>query len=225
MKKPLAYSYSLFNAFETCPRQCNEVRVLKNFVEPETEYSRWGNYVHKCMEDRVGKRAALPENVRHLESLAAYLESLPGTNYVELALGIDEDFAPVDFFAKNVWFRGKVDLLHKEPCQTIGTAYDYKTGKPVKDSVQLMDMALLSFIHYPELETIKAVFVFLKFDDVATEVFKRSDMPHMMDSLMQRTKAFKKAFDSNTWYPRPSGLCKRHCVVTTCEYNGRRTPL
>lgn len=222
MKKPLAYSYSLFNAFETCPRQCNEVRILKNFVEPETEYLRWGNYVHKCLEDRIGKRVALPENAVHLEPLCQYLESMPGDRFVELAMGITQDFEPVDFFDKSVWFRGKADLLHVNPCGTMGTVYDYKTGKPNKDSVQLADMALLTFLHYPKIETLDAAFVFLKFDDVATKRYTRDNLSVLIESLFERSSALKKALDTNTFYPRPGGLCKRHCVVTTCEYNGRK---
>lgn len=222
MKKPLSYSYSLLSAFETCPRQCNEVRIQKNFVEPETEYLRWGNYVHKCLEDRIGKRADLPDNVKHLESLAVYLESQPGNKHVELALGITESLDPVEFFDKNVWFRGKIDLLNINDNGKVGTVYDYKTGKPIKDSVQLMDMALLTFVHYPTIEELDAAFIFLKYDDVILEKYTRDHIPQMVTSLVDRVTGLKRAVDSNTFYPRPSGLCKKHCVVTTCEYNGRR---
>jgi hypothetical protein len=222
MSKPLAYSYSLLNAFETCPRQCKEVRIDKNFKEPETEYLKWGNHVHKCLEERIGKRVALPENVQYLEPLCQYLESIPGERYVELPMGIDSSFNPVDFFDPKVWFRGKGDLLHIDPCGTSGTIYDYKTGKPVKDSVQLMDMALLTFIHYPKIQKLTASFIFVKFGDIASEQYTRDDIPRLKASLLERSAAIEKAISTNTFYPKPSGLCKRHCVVTTCEYNGRR---
>jgi len=31
----------------------------------------------------------------------------------------------------------------------------------------------------------------------------------------------RKTYEVDMWNPRPSGLCRAHCVVTECPHNGR----
>lgn len=218
MKIP-TLSYSLLNSYDVCPRQCYEVRIAKNFTEPESQHIIWGNHVHKSLELRVGKGDPLPQNVAHLEPLADFLCNLSGTKHCELKLAIDKAGNSVDFFASNAWFRGVADLLIVDG--KLGSVYDYKTGKPVKDNKQLAAMALLTFANFPEIEEIVAAFLFLAYDDAAEARYRRSDFSNLLEQIRNTEKPFVDSFLNEKWYPKPSGLCKRHCPVTTCEYNGR----
>lgn len=219
MKIP-TLSHSLLAAYETCPRQCYEIRIAKNFVEPESQHIIWGNYVHKCLEERVGKSVPLPENTAHLEPLATYLCSLSGARYCELKLAIDDKGSSVEFFDKRAWFRGVADLLIVDGSR--GSVYDYKTGKPVKDDNQLAAMALLTFAKYPQIEELVAAFLYLKYDDAVDTYFTRDQIPQLLESIRSRGSNILHSVETGTWYPKPSGLCKNHCAVVTCEYNGRR---
>jgi len=31
----------------------------------------------------------------------------------------------------------------------------------------------------------------------------------------------RSSYKNNVWNPRPSGLCRKHCVVLECPHNGR----
>ena len=48
-------------------------------------------------------------------------------SFVEIPVGIDKDFQPVDFFAKDVFFRGKIDFLMLTP-KGSAAIIDAKTG-------------------------------------------------------------------------------------------------
>lgn len=51
--KALALSFTKIETFETCPRQYAEKYIWKTVPYKETPTTRWGNQVHKAMEDYV----------------------------------------------------------------------------------------------------------------------------------------------------------------------------
>ena len=56
------WSYSALKQYENCPRQYNEIRVLKNYVVKENEAMRYGTEVHKALEDYVAEGKPLAKN-------------------------------------------------------------------------------------------------------------------------------------------------------------------
>ena len=61
----------------------------------------------------------------------------------EQMLAIDKDFSPCEWFAKNAWYRAKVDASWR--LRDRAGIIDWKTGKIVEDSVQLMLSAACMF--------------------------------------------------------------------------------
>ena len=85
------------------------------------------------------------------------LNGFEGEKHTELKLGLNGNRKPCDFFAKEVWVRGVVDLLIVNG----KTAYviDYKTGNDkYADTAQLKLMAIMAFEHFPQIEKIKRLY-------------------------------------------------------------------
>ena len=124
MTKPIAWSYSALNAFETCPRQFYEVRVVKNYKDEMGEEAKWGDYVHKCLDKRIGEGKRLPDALQKYEKYAQRFDNAPGTVYSERKIALTQDLEPVSFFDKRVWVRGIIDVsvLNKQR----GAAWDWK---------------------------------------------------------------------------------------------------
>jgi len=234
--KPKAWSHSALSQFNNCPRQYHEVKVLKSVVEPQGEAMVWGNRVHETMEfylkvDPVvrsevmiaGGRVDLPPE---FEVYRPYLDAIlliPGTMYVEHEMSLDTNLVPCEKFADNVFVRGIVDVLHVDG--HIARAMDHKTGKRKQDSKQMKLMALLIFAHFPQVQEIKVGFFWLKTGDKDTEKFTRADIPAIWQEFLPEIAQWKKAFATDTWQPRQSGLCHGWCPVTSCEFWKPKRPL
>ena len=62
MSLPFTWSYSSLKDYVNCPRQYNEVKVLKNFTKSYSQEMRYGTEVHKACEDYVGAGIELAKN-------------------------------------------------------------------------------------------------------------------------------------------------------------------
>lgn len=95
----------------------------------------------------------------------------------------------------------------------------HNTGKRKPDSKQLKIFALLIFAHYPEVERVNTAFVWLQTGKVDTERFHRKDIPVLWQDILPEVRRFELAHKNQTWTPKPSGLCRGWCPVTTCSFN------
>ena len=99
---------------------------------------------------------------------------------------------------------------------------DYKAGKSARyaDKGQLELMALTIFKHYPEVKKVKAGLLFVVANKLIKEEYEISSEPNLWEKWLGVYGRMEKAFDTDVWNPRPSGLCKRHCKVLECPHNG-----
>jgi hypothetical protein len=155
MTKAGAWSYSRMKGFETCPKQYYHVNVLKEYPFEETVATRYGNEFHKAAELYIKDNQPVPGKFAEFEPILQSLRDKPGDKHCELKLGLTADLEPCGFFAKNVWFRGVVDLLIIDGDRAF--IVDYKTGKSAKyaDPDQLELMALTVFAHYPQSKRLR----------------------------------------------------------------------
>ena len=220
--KPFAWSYSKLKDFETCPRQYHEVKVLKNFKEIESEHQSWGKNVHDALANRLSKKVTLPVTMSRYEEECAELESAAagGVLRTELKLAFDKDFRACGYFDQGTWFRGIADVLILRP--PIAMAFDWKTGKPLEDMPQLALMAQCVFANHPDVDIVGTEFIWLG-DPVSytRENFHRKDMMRVWNNLWPRLQLLLQAHETGVFPPKESGLCKKHCIVETCRYNGR----
>ena len=218
----VAWSYSVLDSFETCPRRHYLIKVAKKVTEQQNEQMLHGNRVHRALEHRLKERLPLDRHMEHYEPFAQRVErsAVGGRLLTEQKLAINENFQACTYFAKDVWVRVITDFtILKGRHGFIG---DWKTGNPNPESAQLRLSAAVTFAHNREIETITNSFIWLKTGTVTKETFKRSDVAEIWQGFMPRIRRLEIAFEKNEWPARPSGLCKKHCPVgkANCEHCG-----
>ena len=220
--KPLQWSYSALNAFETCPRRYFLTKVSKQVVEPQTEATLWGNRVHKALEHRVGKGTPLPETLQLYEPMAANIASSRDRGVkitCEQRLALTQSFQPTNWTAPNAWVRAVVDVTLEK--NNKAAVLDYKTGKPTPESAQLKLSAAFVFAQRHNIQKVTCSFLWLKNNSSTTETFERADAPGIWQEFLPRVQRMEIALRDNKFPANPSGLCRNYCPCTKCEHNGR----
>lgn len=221
-----AWSYSSIKKFKTCPKQYAEVKVYKNFTEPPfTEATLYGTNFHEAAEHYVRDGRPLPEAFNYVKPHLDALRNIPGTKLCEHRMGLTQDLQPCAFDAKEVWCRGVADLLIVNEEKGTARVVDYKTGKSAKyaDTAQLELMALMIFKHFPPVRKVKGGLLFVVANHFKPAEYTRENEKIYWRQWMQDVQRLETAIQTGVWNPNPSGLCKRHCVVTTCPHNGVNT--
>jgi RecB family exonuclease len=223
MGKPVTaapWSFSRIKAFQTCPKQFYHVNVLKQFPFEETEAMRYGTEFHEAAEHFIRDGTSIPDRFAFARPALEALADKAGEKLCEQKLGLTAELEACDFFAKDVWFRGIVDLLIIDG--DVATVVDYKTGKSSRyaEKGQLELMALSVFRHFPEVKTVRAGLLFVIANDLVKAKYEKSGQKDMWRKWLSEYGKMESAFETGVWNPKPSGLCKRHCPVTECPHHG-----
>jgi CRISPR/Cas system-associated exonuclease Cas4 (RecB family) len=151
------------------------------------------------------------------------LKKIPGDKYCEFEMGLTENLEPCGFRDPNVWFRGIADLLIINTATGEARVVDYKTGKSAKyaDTGQLELMALAVFKHFPDVKRVKAGLLFVIANAFPKANYSLEQAPVLWQKWIRDHDRMKLAYKTNVWNPKPSGLCRKHCVVLSCPHNGR----
>lgn len=217
----IKWSFSSLKQYKTCPRQYYELRVAKSFTSREGDDALYGKEVHKALEDYVRDSKPLPKFYEQFRRMVDPLLEIEGTRYCEHEMALTLTKEPCDFHAENYWVRGIADLLVVNG--DIAYIVDYKTGKPTyADPNQLKLMALMTFVHFPQVQQIKSGLMFLLHDVFIAESYQRENLDNMWKVFEPDLERLQIAFDNALWPPTPTGLCRRHCPVETCKYYGGR---
>ncbi|HMA77549.1 MAG TPA: PD-(D/E)XK nuclease family protein [Candidatus Paceibacterota bacterium] len=221
MSKAAPWAYSRINKFKTCPKQYYHTLIAKDYAEEFSgEKQMYGNAVHTAAQEFIDWGKPVPKKFEFMVPVLESLKAKTGEKLCELKLGITEDLKPCEFFDDNVWFRTIIDLLIVDG--DVAYVIDYKAGSnKYVDKGQLELMALVVFIHYPEVTAVRSGLLFVVHDNAVRETFSRSDQTWMWNKWMQEYSKLEEAHDLDVWNPTQNGLCKRHCVVTECVYNGK----
>jgi hypothetical protein len=214
------WSYSSLKEYLNCPRQYHEIKVLKNYEKKQTEQMLYGLEVHKACEDYVKESKPLEKNYRRFKAVLDSLLAIEGTKYPEHELAITYDRKICNFDSKDRWVRGIIDLLIIDG----DTAYiiDYKTGSnKYPDPKQLKLMAIMTFIHFPEVKKIKAGLLFVMHDSFMPEEYDVKDIDKLWNYFLGDLKRLEISFDNNLWIANPTGLCG-WCPVKKCEFHKER---
>ena len=232
MAKPLPWSHSSLSQFETCGRQYEELKVLRNFQDQKNPASLWGDEVHKAFEKWIEAmlewmaiegveppRPELPANMVHYEPYLRQFIERPGRTFAEREYALDRNLKPCAFLGPDCWARGIIDVLTLDG--NVAWVDDHKTGKNrKKDMQQLIIFALLVFYHHPEIDTIHTTFHWLQLNAKDSETFTRAQIPALWETLVPKLERYAKAFHIGIFHPKQSGLCRKHCAVSTCEFYG-----
>lgn len=225
--KEWSWSYSKLKNFEVCPKRHFHIDLARDVKEEESDNLIYGNLLHEHMAKYVDKGIALPAgttgdfppyNSPVNQKWADIVKNAPGRTLVEQKYAITRAHEPRKYFDRDVWYRGIGDVVKLNG--PVGLIIDWKTGKIVEDSVQLALMAQCMFSHYPELQAVRAEFVWLKEDATTRQNFKRTDMVGLWNSLMPRVNTLEASSKAMNYPPKPGHLCRKWCPVTQCPHQG-----
>jgi hypothetical protein len=76
----------------------------------------------------------------------------------------------------------------------------------------------MTFVHFPDVKVVKAGLLFLMHNNFMPEEYHRDDMDKSWDAFKVPLTRLENSYDTNTWLPNPTPLCK-FCPVKTCEFN------
>ncbi len=217
-----SFSYSKMKSFDTCPKRHQQVDILKNFKD-SGEKMEWGNEVHRVIAEACTNNTPLPDTMKQwqkwVDKYAA--PGLPGALYLEQQLAMTKSFQPTSWKDWNgAWFRAIVDLLRIDG--PVARAVDWKTGKMLHDSRQLMLSAQTIFVHHPDVRRIYTEFVWLQDDTVTPEVFDRATIMREWPPILEKVKVMEEAAKLKNYPTNRSGLCFKHCPVLSCPFHGKR---
>jgi hypothetical protein len=211
------WSYSSLKLFEQCPRKYYHVRVVKDFQEPESEAMLYGTRFHEAAEFYIKDNTPLPAYFTFVKGALDNIRQIKGEKLCEYEMGVTEDLQPCAFNDPNVWFRGIADLLILDREAGEARIIDYKTGKSAKyaDPDQLELMALCVFKHFPEIKKVRSGLLFVVCNAFVKSKCDSAQQDVLWKKWVDKHDKLKFAIAHDVWNPKPSGLCRKHCVVTS----------
>ena len=215
-KLPVA-SHTFLNDFGNCPHKAFRKYIAKDLPrQPQTHQMRFGNEVHSAFEVRIKHGTAFPKDMQKYEAIAAPLVAAGAV--AEKMLGIDDRGALCDFFAPEVWLRGKVDASIVRD----GTAaiFDWKTGKKREEKAELLVHAVLLKAAQPTIQKVTAHYVWLQDNEVG-KAHDVSDTETTLAGIRMTMQGVANCIEEENFPKRPNPLCG-WCPVSDCEFNRSR---
>ena len=216
----IKWSYSGLKDYSNCPKQYQQVKVLKKFSKRPTQQMLYGTEVHTALENYVKDGTPLAKNYERYKKQLDPLRDMAGIKYPEHRMAITYDKEPCTFGAKNYWARGIADLLVIDGDQ--GFIVDYKTGSnKYPDPKQLQLMALMAFAHFPEVNHIKAGLLFVAHEHFVTSEYTREKIDQYWQDFYWELERMRLSYENDSWQANPTPLCG-WCPVHTCEHHKER---
>ena len=223
-------SFSAMDKFANCPRKFFNYDVAKLVREPESAAQREGKRVHTAMADYISKGTPLlPEYA----AWAGWLKDMISGEEdeivkVEHQMAITFGLFPCEWFSRTnkVWLRAQADLLVMNGEHALSV--DWKTGKEPDERYELLPRnfqlritAMMIFLHFPRIRSVTSKYVYLTEGTSTSFDMPKEDLRLFIPQVYDEAAKIQHAVNDNHWPPRPSGLCKKYCGVSTCEYWGK----
>jgi hypothetical protein len=227
-KETFAWSFSKLRDWRSCPKKFNEVTLLKKYSEPKSIELETGDALHAAFQRRVNQGIPMPTNFVQFndwgDDAAKIIHPLQIT-LCEKEIALTRDLKHTGYFDNNVWLRLKIDLVKLYPSRdgkSLAHIIDYKTGKPQDDIIQLALYAQGVFSVWPNVVGIRAEYWWTQIHDKSHEIFIREDMKELWAELLPELNKMERAQIDNIYPAKKNGLCRAHCPVWTCDFNGRK---
>ena len=190
------WSFSKLKSFNQCPKQFYHLKVAKDYKEKQSSAMFYGNQFHRAAEHYVKDGEPLPKKFMYSKPVLDSLIAKKGDKLCEYRMGLTENLEPCRFSDRDAWYRGICDLIILNEEDKLAWVVDYKTSKNTR------------YADKYQLELVK-------------ENYEYSTASSLWPKWYTGFDTMKKAYETDVWNAKPSGLCKQHCVVTECIYNGR----
>ena len=218
MPKELAWSFSTLDAYELCPKKYASEKVYRIVKETRSSVGDYGAESHKHFEKRLINGRQLPLDLRHHENVMARLASAPGQGMPEQKLALTRQFQPTGFFDNDVWVRGVVDFAKTNNAHLLVVDHKFGRMKEGFDQIDLMVAIMLCIM--PEIESATGAYYWAKDKKLTRKKYVREDTQEIWSGFLPRVQRMEQARKDEDFPARPNFLCKRHCPVKSCAYNG-----
>ncbi len=219
--KPIRWSHSSLKLYEQCPRQYHEKNVLKLHPFTETEATRYGTQVHEALEHYVRDGKPIPPEYAAFKPIVDALLSKPGRKLAEHEMALTVDLQPCEWNSPDAWARGIADILIVDDDGLKAWVGDWKTGNnKYPDRDQLVLMSLMVFKHFPHIRKVNSALLFIVKGTMVKMQMSYDQADPFWWKYRERVAKIAASHATGVWNPQQSGLCKKHCPVTTCEFNG-----
>lgn len=163
-----ALSPTAIERFQHCRRQYYEINILKLHPYEQSEEAKWGDYVHKGIEEAVLHKKPLPDNLIQYQPLVDAIHQAQADGWAilcEQTFGIKRN-SEVSLNDNSIWWTpsyilgGKADLIMVKDKHA--RVVDWKTGNskyPKMEQLELYCLAVL--LLYPDVERVSGALIFV----------------------------------------------------------------
>ena len=214
----LPLSFSSISTFDTCPRQFHHLYVLTDVKSKDNEANLWGTKCHKEIEDYLKEGREIDDEApKRALPLIQTIRKLQGAEQVEWKWALNTDWSATGFFDAPM-LRGVIDWLVVTGEKAI--VADWKFGRRKENSDQLKLFALAVFLHHPEVQKVRTMYVWLKEGQGAPTVadYTRDQVYELKAYWGAKTQPIGERLELGVFPPKRSGLCRGWCPVTSCEH-------
>jgi len=221
------WSFSRIQDFEQCKRRA-KLKYLDKIPEPErplppgkTEHANdRGTRIHDAGERFARGGIELIPELQKFKPEFERLKALYAAGKVSLEgeWAMDRSWEPVAWASSDAWLRLKLDAMVMLS-KTEAVVIDYKTGRrfgnEVKHAEQTQLYQLVTFLRYPELETIHTELWYPDVDELATATYTRNQGLRFKRSFEQRGDAMTTCID---FPPNSNVFSCRWCPYKDTEH-------
>jgi CRISPR/Cas system-associated exonuclease Cas4 (RecB family) len=207
--------------YENCPKRYYHQRVTKEVSDSGSEATRYGERVHRALEERLLNDNVLSKETIQYEALCNSISKMKehpdfSELLLEEKLTVTEDFTPTGWWSDDAWLRSILDVLVLFKDKAI--VMDWKTGKRRPDFTQLEMFALQVFSHFPHINRVTTSFVWLKDMKQDKRSYCRELSYEMQVDLNGRIDRINKSLENDDFPAKPSGLCRWCPCYEWCDY-------
>lgn len=99
------WSYSALKEYLNCPKQYQEIKLLKRYTKQTTQQMLYGTEVHKALEDYVKDGMPLAKNYERFKGLLDTIIDIEGIKYTEHQMALDHEGKPCEYDSDDRWVR------------------------------------------------------------------------------------------------------------------------
>jgi hypothetical protein len=215
-------THTFYNNFENCPHKAYHIYIARTIPFEMTPEMKWGNEVHKALEQRITMGTALPDTMKAAEPIAGTFHSFSKVIPVicEYQLAMTQAGDPCDYGDYDkCFFRGKLDCVVMSTNRTDGWLVDWKTGNVREDPFELECQALLLKVNQPTLTSIAGEYFWLKTGTKGLRYdLTRTNHGNTYARLVKLRSEAEGYLQAGDFPKRKNPLCG-WCPVTSCEHN------
>ena len=112
----LSHSYSSLKMYENCPKRYYHQRITKEVADSGSDATRYGERVHRALEERLLNDNVLSEETIQYEALCnsiAKMKEHPSFDQLllEERMTLTDNFTPTSWWSDDAWLRSILDVL------------------------------------------------------------------------------------------------------------------